>query len=379
MSDIEYTRRSGEQATRGDADVAETRWSELLAQVGSEVAGPLTAAVERLNQLATTGRIDRPSLRSLRNEVEAARRAAMIGQQLARYASGRVRQSHERIDLAQVVRDAAAQRTRDADARGLQLRQALKPAEVIVDPTLLFALLHSVLDWALALARAPIELRLERRAWPAHARLSIRFVHRPADEVAAPRAVDGDAPLDTLPWRLTQQIAWSMGLLVERHDDASETAVAIEFPRTVNEAMEGASVIELDSGLPSAFDSRPLAGSHVLVVAARRDIRQRVRDAITPMGLIVDFVTSVDEARVFCAGGLPHAIVHASDIDGGRFDALQDEIRKKAPDFVFIEISEDGYGFEVSGFDGAANARVGFDAIATSLPSALMFELSKNL
>jgi hypothetical protein len=379
MSDIEHTRRTGAQAARIDTDDPEMRWSTLLAQVGGEVAGPLTTAVERLNELAATGRIDRPSLRALRNEVEAARRAAMIGQQLARYASGRVRQSHERVDLAQAVRDAATQRGPDADARGLQLRQVLRPVEVIVDPTLLFALLQSTLDWTLALSRSPIELRLERKAWPAHARLTVRFTHRPADEVPEAHAPGNVTAIDTLPWRLAQQIAWSMGLTVERHDDASESLLALEFPRTVNEDLAGASVIELDTGLPSAFDSKPLAGSHVLVVAPRRDMRQRILGAVGSMGLIVDFATSVEEAQEFCTGGLPHAIVYASALGGARFESLKEAIRREAPEFVFIEVAEEGHGFEVSGFNGAASARVGFEAIESGLPSALMFELSKHL
>jgi hypothetical protein len=108
-------------------------------------------------------------------------------------------------------------------------------------------------------------------------------------------------------------------------------------------------------------------------------MRQRIRGAIGSMGLIVDFVNSVEEAQEFCAGGLPHAIVHASALGGARFDALQEEIRREVPDFVFIEIPEDGHAFQVSGFNGAACARVGFDAIESGLPSALMFELSKNL
>src|SRR5437870_2392812 len=69
------------------------RWRALLTQVGGEIAGPLTAAMERITALSTTGKIDRQSLRALRDEVEAARRAGMVGQQLARFASGRVRQS----------------------------------------------------------------------------------------------------------------------------------------------------------------------------------------------------------------------------------------------------------------------------------------------
>jgi hypothetical protein len=45
---------------------------------------------------------------------------------------------------------------------------------------------------------------------------------------------------------------------------------------------------------------------------------------------------------------------------------------------VFIEILEEGNSFEISGFRGVDMARVGRDAIAESLPSALTFELSKT-
>jgi hypothetical protein len=373
LSDIGRTERP--EATADDAD-DDRRWHELLGQIGSEVAGPLTTAVERVNQLATTGRIDRQALRSLRAELEQARRAGMIGQQLARYASGRVRQSHERVDLPQVVRDCVSQRGREAEARGVEMRQALKPAEVIVDPTLLFALVNALLDWALALARSPIELKLDRKTWPANARLSVGFCHCPPDEAAS--AAPADGALDTLPWRLAQQIGATMGLPIDRRDDASRTAVAIEFPRTVNEEMEGASAIELDTG-DSAFNSKPLAGSHVLIVAPRREMRSRAREAIRQMGLIIDFVASVDEARAFCRDGLPHAIVYAASLGGERFEALRAEIERDAPGFVFIEIVEQGQAYEVTGFGGARGARVGFDAIETGLPSALLFELSKNL
>jgi hypothetical protein len=71
--------------------------------------------------------------------------------------------------------------------------------------------------------------------------------------------------------------------------------------------------------------------------------------------------------------------VHAAALGGAHFEALQEQIRRDVPEFVFIEITEEGHIFEVSGFNGDAGARVGFDAIAASLPSALMFELSKNL
>jgi hypothetical protein len=133
LSDIAHA-RPGAFAT--PVDDADQRWSDLLAQVGCEIAGPLTAAQERVIRLSETGRIDRQSLRALAAELAVARRSAMLGQQLARYASGRLRQSHERVDLAQVLRDVVGQRGPAGEATRVRLRQAGKAAEVITDPAL---------------------------------------------------------------------------------------------------------------------------------------------------------------------------------------------------------------------------------------------------
>jgi hypothetical protein len=357
-------------------------WSELLGQVGAEIAGPLTAAIERVTALAVTGKIDRHNLRALRDELDQARRAGMLGQQLARFASRRLRQNHERLQLTQMLRDVLLQRGRETQARGVQLKQVLQPVEVLADASLLFSLLNTVLDWALACARSHIEFRVELKSWPAHGRLSCRFVHRPLDELddGAPADAPAASSLDSLTWRLLQQTALAMGLRIERHDEATTTLLALEFPRTISaQQMEGVSAVELDQGFASSTNSKPLAGSHVLVLAPRREVRSQVREAIRHMGLIIDFVGSVEEAMEFCADGLPHAIVFESALRGERFDALRGEILAEVPDFVFIELAEEGKEFEVSGFSSSGMARVGRDAIMSSLPSALLFELSRGL
>ena len=86
---------------------------------------------------------------------------------------------------------------------------------------------------------------------------------------------------------------------------------------------------------------------------------------------------SVDEARDFCRGGLPQAIVIEAALRGDRFNELRKEVRTSGTDVAFIEIIEEGSTFEVSGFGGLNTARVGRDAIATSLAPALTFELAK--
>jgi len=117
----------------------------------------------------------------------------------------------------------------------------------------------------------------------------------------------------------------------------------------------------------------------VLVISARREMRVLIRDALRNMSLIVDFVNSVDEATAFCREGLPHAVVIESIQAGARFENFRDEILAEVPDFVLIEIVEEGAAFEMSGFGGAPTARVGREVLASSLPSALLFELSKSM
>ena len=381
MAEIGRAATAQGKARTADSDAGPPgeRWAELVAQIGIEIAAPLTAALERINSLTSTGNIDRKGLRALREEVESARRVGMIGQQLTRFASGRVRQSHERLQLADVLGSVLAHRGRETQARGIVLKPELKPAEVIVDASLLFSLLNSALDWAIASAHSQIVLSIEMKPWPANARLACRFAHRPLDEVTDGPSAAAPRSLDSLNWRLLEQTAWTMGLLVERADEAGFTTLTLEFPRTANDEVEAVSALELNDGFAMSSHSQGLAGSHVLVVASRRSMRTEIRDALRDMSLIVDYVGSVDEASAFCADGLPHAIVIEAVQNGERFGQLRDEILAEVPDFVFIEIIEEGNTFEMSGFSGTSMARVGRDVLGTSLPSALLFELSKGV
>ncbi len=378
MSDIGRTPAA--HTLPGDSSANEhERWHGLVAQIGAEIAAPLTAALERINTLTSTGKIDRAGLRALREEVEAARQVGMIGQQLTRFASGRLRQSHERMQLADVLNGVIAHRGRETAARGIVVKPSLKPAEVIVDASLLFSMLNSTVDWALANAHSQIDFEIDIKNWPAHARLTCRFAHRPVDALVDGAAATAPCGLDSLTWRLLEQTAWTMGLVVERKDQGAITTLTLEFPRTASNETEGVSALELNDGFAPSTNSQPLAGSHVLVIASRREMRVQIRDALRNMSLIIDFVNSVEEAAAFCLEGLPHAVIIESIQAGQRFAHFREELTKEVPDFVFIEIIEEGTTFEMSGFGGASMARVGREVLASSLPSALMFELSKGL
>jgi len=369
-------------AERAVHDIAESdvdeRWQHLVSQVGSEIAGPLTAALERIHVLTATGKIDRAGLRALRDEVEQARQVGMMGQQLTRFASGRVRQSHEVLQLEEVLKGVLALRSRETQARGIELKPQLKSARVIVDGSLLFSLLNTTLDWALANAHAHIDFKIDLKTWPVHARLTCKFANRPLDQVDETVTAAVPPRLDSLAWRLIEQTAWTMGLVVDRRDVGGITTLVLEFPKTAGDEMEGLATNELDEPNLHSGNSKALAGSHVLVVASRREMRVLIRDALRNMNMLVDFVSSIDEAASFCAEGLPHAIIFESIQKGGHFASFRDEILGEVPDFVFIEVLEEGTTFEMSSKDGPAMARIGRGALANSLPAALMFELSRG-
>jgi DNA-binding NtrC family response regulator len=119
-------------------------------------------------------------------------------------------------------------------------------------------------------------------------------------------------------------------------------------------------------------------GSQVLVVAARREVRHLVRDALHASGLLVDFVSSVDEAREFCRDGLPHAVVHEAVLGGRSFDHLRQELLQAAPTLAFVQITEDDPAFDRPATSVRQHASVGRAAIVAALPGALVNELARR-
>ncbi len=343
-------------------------WQEVTMELSAAVAEPLTVALERVQELARTGRIEQSDLHALYAEILEARRVSMVGQQLARVASGSLRQSHEVLRLSTSVQEVLALHTEMVKKQGLSLSTTWGTSEVLIDASLLFNLLDSLVFWFGSLATSVVELRVDKKVWPTNARLCCGFAYGLFDAT--------EEPLNTVTWRVIEQTAWALGLTVSRKATRGRVDLEFEFPRTVNHQIEGVSAIELDHGVPE-LGAKPLSGSQVLVVSSRREMRVKIRDAIKDMGLVIDFVNSIDEAREFCMGGLPQAMVIESALGGERLTHLRQEIDASGSQIAFVEILEEGDEFDISDFGVLSMAKVGRDAIISSLPSALVFELSK--
>jgi hypothetical protein len=152
----------------------------------------------------------------------------------------------------------------------------------------------------------------------------------------------------------------------------------LEFPGTAIDALLTLTGLEADAAAGGAPSSQPMAGSsHVLVMASRRDTRAAIRDALRTLGLMVDFVGTVDEARDFCAARLPHAVVYEAGLAGARFQQLRAQWTAAAPALVLIEIAEDGCSQAASAQAGLKTPCIGREHILSLLPKALMAELAQ--
>lgn len=156
-------------------------WNNVVQSIAAAVSGPLSQALERVKALMDSGKIDRVGLLALGEEIAAARRAGMVGQQIARLASSQVPQSKERIYLTSLTRDILDQRIRADLPAGLEMRKTLASAEIEADPSLVESLIQTLVDWSVEYAKSAIEFRLQVKPWPHRSHLSCRFHRVEAD------------------------------------------------------------------------------------------------------------------------------------------------------------------------------------------------------
>lgn len=358
--------------------------SLLAGQVGAEVAAALSSALERVRLLAESGRIGRHSLQALQDELRQARQVAIVGQQVSRLAAGRVRQAPEVLELPQLLRDAIGQRADEIAARGLEVKQRLQAATVSVDPSLLFTLVVSLLDWAFEHCRgATLQLGTGLNPWPVHAVLHCEFAWRAPDRVTpdadlaleADRAERGTSALDTMAWRLVEHSARAMDVHIQRHDTAQRVQLSLAFPeapRRWPRLVDALTALED----PYAMHARPLADSEVLVVTQRFELRRLVHEATAGMGLRLRIALDLAEAREMARESPPHALI--VDERNAEVDRLIGELKAGTTGPALLHVHESFQGLEISTSGRFEIVRVARDEMVRDLPAALGYALSSG-
>lgn len=351
--------------------------SDVVARIGAEVARPLTLALDRVQAMASTGRIDRPGLQALRDEIDGARRAGMLGQRIARLAGGLVQPAPERLRLATLLRDVLTEQSAQASGQpAVGHRPQLDPVEVTADASLVATLLRAAADWACSHACAPVDWRLQALPRQAQAVLTCTLVHQAGDEAPVADAVpnqDGRhlQRLDSLDWLLLRFAAHLAGVETERTDAPSRSELTLRFP-----GLLGADAVTAPgSGGAADAAARRFAGAQVLVLAARREARQLVREAMQGHDLFIDYVPTVAAARTYCDEAAPQVLIFESAFTSEALAALCTRLDALVPAVALVEVQPQGRGLEQGSLGEAPVLRIGLEALRRELAPRLLDRL----
>jgi hypothetical protein len=280
-----------------------------------------------------------------------------------------------------VISQLLAERRDEFATNNVEVRAALAPTDVLLDPPAAVSLVNTLIDWGLSFSKEVV-LTLDAPEWPAPARLLARVTTpkpvappeggpQSGNWAARPR---GRRINDGLHWMLLRQMASSAHIKVARTSADGAALVTIEFPKTFLNN-DGVAIVEL---LESEAAAAQLRDSWVLVVVRDAILRRTALEALRAVNIEARGTPDYTEARRLVAGGKPQAMVVGYDALGEhlidfRADALGHDYR-----CPLVEITEDSPSFHVNGFEGFETAKVGRDDLGKELAPAVMFELVKH-
>lgn len=351
-----------------------TNPSAAAAAIGQELAHLVSMQQQILDTVKLQGSFTPAHLGMLDDLLQQMHQVAIRSQQLARLASGSLRQSHERLKLDEILKDILDSRHKTWRGSGVQMQQYLKPIEVIVDAGLLFGLLEAAVDWAMEQGKVLV-VNLVLKTWPEHGILtftSTQGVHLQGEGM--------QGTPDTLSWYLLVDTAKALGAHVTRSAANDRRELVIEFPRTVKQ-LEGVTAIELDVAhgniaSTSFRDSRPMAGNRLLLVSGDPKIYRQVDDVCVLLGLKLASTADSTRATRYCELDLPDLIVVEDLARDPTFEELRRDLLKRNPHFPFVEISTQPNKLGIS-MDSDTMSTVSIADVRSRLPSILSMELTR--
>ena len=342
-------------------------WPELVTALTEQSVESATLLLRGLELLERKGRLTPAEHKVLALPAERLRHAGISAQQIVRFQSGRVRQSHEKIDLAYLLDCVLQERRNELALLGLTVWRKFRSVDVLLDPTLGFSLAQAMLDWSLPFGHR-IDLRLDLAPGdPARARLRLKTS---GETLPTPDQVSND----NLNWLLLRQIAATDGAIeVERSLVADGVLLSAVFGRTMAPPAEPATPAETPRpDIDSQFKS--VSGAQVLIVTPDPDTRATALAIIAKLGVQVDACAGAMPALAALAGRRPDLIVlDTVALPPAEADTLREALTRDHPELPRVEIVAPGAA-PVLDIDQPCVAR---DALPQSLGSAVMFTLSR--
>ncbi len=345
----------------------------LAGVIGAQLSSHVSLMQQIIQEFNATRKISRSQMQTLYGAIESTAAVSRQAQQIARLGEGRIRQSHERLKLHDIVNLALDERALHLQQAGTEVYRNVKPVEIIVDPGLLSTLVDTALDWAAEFGQR-LTVSLTIKNWPEYGVLQIKASQSISESEFEPETVRGD----NLQWHLLTQLAKAMGVTLERDMSGGQARLICEFARTVKQ-MEGLTTVELDTGGDSSYATKPLAGHRILLVTTDAMIRAEVKNSCDLLGLRADTVPNSERAVRYVETDMPHLIIIDERLRDDTFDNLIDDMRRLDPNFGCLEVAEGNNTFEMSSWMSDSITRVSRDVLRDQLTSALTLELAKAL
>lgn len=201
-------------------------WPELTVAVTEQAVETVERLLRGLEVLVQRGRLNSQECQVLSGPAQRLRQCAVHAQQIVRLQSGQVRQTHEKIDLADLLEMVLQEQRDELAMTGITVRRKLQAAPVLIDPALGYALARAMLAWAVPLGHS-IDLRLDIQGEPGRAQVHL---HVPTAHTTHAGAVWQDG----LHWLLLRQIAATdAGIELQRELRPDGVWLQAEFKRTL--------------------------------------------------------------------------------------------------------------------------------------------------
>ncbi len=345
-------------------------WPELVVALTDQSVQSVGHLQRGLELLLNKGRITPDEYKVLAQPAEKLKHCSVSAQQIVRFQSGRVRQSHEKIDLAYLLECVLQERKNELALLGITLRRRLKAVDVLLDPTLGFSLTNAMLDWGMRYGHR-IDWRLETGGEPAQARLWMK-VH--AGDAPTPASAAFE---DNIHWLLLRQIATTDGAVtLDRQAPADGVELTAVFRRTVQVAQTTAEVTRAPvDTTDSAF--RSVSGAYVMVLSADPWLRNEAVSALKRLGVAVDGVQDTYQAQTALRDRSPNLVVLDMSMHPENVRPWVEELKRGQPHLLIVEIAAEGQDAPPPGTQPGQVTRLARESVHASLGSTVMFALSK--
>jgi hypothetical protein len=361
----------------------EIPWSTLFLKLGEETSASMTHALAQLQEIALLHPNVAPAIANVTDQLDHARRAAMIAQQFTQLRGSRELQTSEELSLRQVVSDAITQRARWLHRRKVKARLGLLDAKIQANPAMLASLIDELINWAGSMAQdIGFAVREPSPEQPLAQLLVMARVNT---------ASLASGQWQNVGWFLWHQLAASLGARAELQVTQEALSVTVDFapppPVSTLQNIPNQTTLGMpDSNLDTDMGTI-IAGCRVLLLLGQGEVQAQAHRSVSRLGLRVSACASVAQAKVLLglhadgsAVPLPHAIVFDTSVPMGEMMSLREQLAQQYPErkMAFVELSDNvGSDFHVSQMGDASTAHVSLEAIPRSLAPALVFELCK--